>query len=250
MRSTRVPNPAPALRPAAPPLVRRLFSLCGVVPLGAFLVAHLAVNARALRGDAAFAGAIGAVHRLPALAWIEWALVFAPLSVPGLLGLWLLATRTPLTPLGERSPYPRGLRIAVRATGVVTVAFLAMHLSELRFRVPGARLGGAEIATLLVADLSSTWHGVPWRGAAYLAGTGCVTLHFVAGLWAFVVRTRAGEGARTRRWAGWAAAVIGAAMWLLLVNVVVFEATGARLFGGPAEEAQGSREPCPAGAVP
>jgi succinate dehydrogenase cytochrome b subunit len=244
MPSTRVPNPDPPRRTGASALAIRLFSISGVVPLGAFLFLHLAVNARILRSGAAFEGAVRAIHRLPALAMLEWLFVFAPLLLHTVVGLWLIATRTQLA---ERSPYPPAMRIAVRATGVAAVAFLAMHLPELRLRTPGARLGGAELATVLAADLSSISYGVPWRGAAYLAGTACVTFHFAAGLWGFIVTTRLGDVERVRKWAGWGAAAIGATIWVLLANVVVFHATGARLFGGASEDVDPARGPCPGG---
>jgi succinate dehydrogenase / fumarate reductase cytochrome b subunit len=227
---------------ARPPLVLRLFSLSGLLPLGAFLVVHLAINARAVRGEAAFARAVGIVQRIPALPLLEWTVVFAPLLFHAIVGLWLVVTRTPLA---ATSPYPPALRVAVRATGVLVLAFLAMHLPELRFCTPGSRLDGGELATLLVADLSATSRGVPWRGLAYLAGTACVSFHFAASLWGFLATTSRGRtSAKLRRWAGWGAAAGGAAMWIVFANVVVFEATGARMFGGAPEE-EAPREPCP-----
>jgi succinate dehydrogenase / fumarate reductase, cytochrome b subunit len=244
-----VPTTAPA-RPALStraPRVYRLFSLSGVLPLGAFLVVHLAINAAALRGDATFARAVHVVRRLPALWLFESALVFAPLVFHAGVGLWMVVTRTPLA---ESSPYPRALRVAVRATGVVAVAFVAMHLPELRWRAPGARLGAGELETLLAADLSTVWFGVPWRGAAYLVGTACVTFHFAAGAWGWLVTTALGDRSRARRWAGWGAGAVGALLWVTLANVVVFHATGSRLFGEPAEEmndGDAARGACPAG---
>jgi succinate dehydrogenase / fumarate reductase cytochrome b subunit len=242
MSSTRVPHSNPAPRPAAPPLVRRLLSLTGVLPLGAFVLAHLAVNARALRSETAFALVVGAIHGMPATAFLEWLFVLAPLAVHAAIGLWLVVTRRPLA---EHSPYPRSLAIAVRATGVVAMGFLAMHLPELRFREAGGRLGGNEMATVLSEDLSSIWHGVPWRGAAYLTGTACVSFHFAAGLWGFAVTTRAGRGPRVRRWAAWGAIAFGATIWGMFANVVVFHATGSRLFGGAKGEPDGSSAACP-----
>ena len=216
-----------------------------MIPLGAFLVVHVAANARALRGDDAFMAAARAFERIPALGLIEALLVFVPLAFHSVVGLWLVIARRPLA---QPSPYPPGLRIAVRATGVLSLVFLAMHLPELRFRTPGNRLGGAELLTALAADLSSTWHGIPWRGAAYLCAAGCVTFHFAAGLWGFVASTWPGvdpRGRSLRRGAAWAAAALGLSLWLLLTNVVVLHATGAPLVGTP-DRAPASTEPCPA----
>jgi succinate dehydrogenase / fumarate reductase cytochrome b subunit len=222
--------------------VRRAFSLSGVVPLGAFLVVHLFLNARALCGGWAFAGTVDALDRLPGLPVIEALLVFAPLVFHGALGSWLVVTRRALSP---QAPYPPGLRLAMRATGLVVLVFLCLHLSELRFRVPGTRLGGGELATLLDAELSTTSHGVPWRGLVYLVGTACVTLHFACGLWGFYATTRAGrESARQRRWAAWGALGLGLAMWVTFADVVVLRATGSALFGGD-PSLPPAVQPCP-----
>jgi succinate dehydrogenase / fumarate reductase, cytochrome b subunit len=239
-----VTHSAPAPRSSPPALVGRLFSLSGVVPLGAFLFLHLALNARSLSGDAAFARAVQALHAWPALvlALVEWVFIFVPLLGHSAIGLWMVVTRAPL-----RNPAPssRALRVAMRATGVGAAAFVVMHLIEVRFHSVGARLDGPALLTVLVADLSSTWHGVPWRGAAYLVGTGCIAFHFAAGLWSWFGTTRPGQGGQARKWAGWAAGAIGAGLWVLAANIVVFQATGVRLFGGPADEAGGSGEACP-----
>lgn len=86
---------------------------------------------------------------------------------------------------------------------------------------------------------------MPWRGVAYLVGTGAVTFHFAAGLWGAFARSPRAALASTRRAAALAAAALGATMWLFFLDVVVLHATGARLFGSPASVPL-SAEPCPA----
>jgi succinate dehydrogenase / fumarate reductase cytochrome b subunit len=231
--------PAP-LRSA---LVRRLFSLAGVAPLGLFLVLHLAVNATALGGHRAFERVADALGRVPGLPLLEAALVFAPLALHGAIGLWLIATRTPLA---SPSPYPPAVRLAMRVTGAAALAFVAMHITEFRFRTPGARLNGSELGTLVAGDLSATWMGLPWRGVAYLAGTACVTFHFATGVWGLLAaRPALAESAGKRKRVAWGVGAVGGALWIAFANVVVFQATGARLFGEPAE-GDGVAEPCPA----
>jgi succinate dehydrogenase / fumarate reductase cytochrome b subunit len=237
----------------------RLFSLSGVVPLGAFFVVHVVANARALRGDAAFLAAARAFERAPglALALVEALFVFAPLAFHGAMGAWMVATRRRREP---PVPYPEPVRVSMRVTGVVALAFLAMHLPEIRFRhgVAGVRPSGAEALTVLVSDLSSTLHGVPWRAVVYLTAAGCVAFHFAAGLWGYFVTSRAevGKGAETARntnlatAAAWVAAAVGVVLWVLLADVVVYHATGACLIGGGGSEAADTGEPCPAPARP
>jgi succinate dehydrogenase / fumarate reductase cytochrome b subunit len=243
MRSTRVTVPAfPAGPPPRGAIARRLFSLSGLVPLGAFLALHVVVNARAIRGEAAFDAAVSALQRVPAVRLLEIAFVVAPLVLHAALGVWLIATRTPLY---EISPYPRPLGTAMRVTGVLALAFLAWHLPEMRVLSPGARPGGGELSTILSEDLSSTHLGVPWVGLAYLVGAGAVTLHFVAGAWGFFARLPRGADPASRRWVAWAAAGLGVTMFAFFADVVVLQATGARLFGSRAPDPP-SAEPCPA----
>src|SRR5262249_23634495 len=140
-------------------------------------------------------------------------------------------------PLARPNPYSPGVRAAMRATGVLAFVFLGLHLPELRFRIPGARPRSGELLTLLTSDLSSTWHGVPWRAVVYLVAAGGVAFHFAAGLWGFLATAWAGAGARNgrfRRGAAWGAAIVGGSFWLLLTDVVVLHATGTRLIGDPA----------------
>ncbi len=143
--------------------------------------------------------------------------------------------------LAMSRPYSPTLRRAVRVTGVVAMAFVVTHLPELRFASLGTRLGGAELASLLDRDLSSTWLDLPWRGLWYLVGTGSVVFHFVAGLAGSLSDWR---GSSARSWSGWALAIAGAALWLLAADVIVLHATGLALVGGHAQY-RVSVAPCP-----
>jgi succinate dehydrogenase / fumarate reductase, cytochrome b subunit len=222
-------------------LARRAFSLSGVLPLGIFLVSHAMLNALALQGDRAFAAVVDRLEHLPALAFVEWALVFAPLFFHAAAGLWMVVARQSFG-IPPR-PYSPAVRMAIRATGVLSLAFVAMHLPELRFHSPGVRLGGDALATVLVADLSSTAVGVPWRALVYLAGTACVTFHFATGLWGLLSASRTGKDqARLRAGAALLTGLVGAGLWITFAAVVVFRATGSRWTGGG--ENSGSVDSC------
>jgi succinate dehydrogenase / fumarate reductase cytochrome b subunit len=249
MRITRVPDSALARRKRLGPyssgrrraLARAAFSLSGLLPLGAFLLIHVAANAQALAGDPAFARTAERLERIPALLLVEIVFVYAPLLVHAAIGSWLIVTRGTLG--GEPSPYGSAARFAMRLTGAVALAFLAMHLPELRFRTPGARPAAGALSTLLASDLASMRYGLPLRAVAYLLGSAAVCFHFAGGLWGFFARTPRGMGPKARRRAVWWASAVGGVMWLLFADVVVFHATGVRLFGRPPAEGAPS-EPC------
>jgi succinate dehydrogenase / fumarate reductase cytochrome b subunit len=243
MRTT-LPEPAPG----SDREVARAFSLSGVVPLGAFLVLHVAANASALLGGWAFVRSARLLRSLPALPFLELAFVFVPLLFHGGLGLWLIVTRRALDARRGSGPtssvYTRPLRLAMRATADGALAFLALHLPELRFRSGLEPVGPAALATLLDARLSSTWRGIPWAGVAYLTGAACATFHFACGAWGYFASTPRGRAdARTRKRVAWVAVGAGIAMWVLFADVVVLRATGSALIGEPSEGP--SSEPCP-----
>ena len=214
-------------------MARRLFTLSGVAPLGAFLVLHAITNARAVRGEAAFIGAMAKYDHVPALPLFEALFVYVPLLFHGAFGLWLIVARRPLV---EPSPYPPRWRLAVRVTGVVGALFLVLHLPEYRFRNSSfVSPSGGELLTWLAADLSSTFHGWPLKAVVYLFASACMTFHFAAGSWGVFAGTRLGaDDPRARRRSAWAAALAGSALWFIFANTVVYHATGASLFGEPA----------------
>jgi succinate dehydrogenase / fumarate reductase cytochrome b subunit len=214
---------------------RRLFTLSGLAPLGAFLVLHAITNARAIRGEGPFVRSVAVYDGVPGLFAIEIVLVYLPLLFHAAYGVWLTTTGLVVrrgAPDAEPSPYPPRWPSAVRATGVVGALFILVHVPELRFRTPGARPAGGELLTWLSGDLSSTFHGWPLVAAGYLFASACTSFHFAAGSWAVFARSRLGEGdARARRATAWAAALGGAVLWLVFASTVVLHATGARLLG-------------------
>jgi hypothetical protein len=82
------------------------------------------------------------------------------------------------------------------------------------------------------------------RAAGYVLAVGCVSFHFVTGAWGIFARSSAAAGRpAARRWAAWAAGVVGCVLVLGFGDVVVYYATGARLLGEP--PAQRSAVKCP-----
>jgi succinate dehydrogenase / fumarate reductase cytochrome b subunit len=222
-----------------------VFSVCGVLPLGAFLVLHLVVNVRALSGDGAFAALVDRLNRTPGMAVVEWVFVFLPLAVHGALGLVALVAREPIV---VPSPYPAGVALALRVTGAVAAVFLVLHLAEVRFRRGATPLGGYEVASVLDGGLSSTLYGVPWRAAGYILAAACVSFHFAAGAWGIYARSSAAvDRPKLRTWAAWGAGLVGVVLALGFGDVVVYRATGARLFGDGATGAGAATGKCPAG---
>ena len=59
--------------------LRRIHSLLGVIPIGAFLLVHLTVNYQATKGAGAFNQAAGLMESLPFLLALEIFLIYLPI---------------------------------------------------------------------------------------------------------------------------------------------------------------------------
>lgn len=69
-------------------LLRRLHSLSGIVPVGAYMCVHLLTNASVLGGPATFQDQVDTIHRLGPILWIvEWTFIFLPLIFHAALGV-------------------------------------------------------------------------------------------------------------------------------------------------------------------
>jgi succinate dehydrogenase/fumarate reductase cytochrome b subunit (b558 family) len=219
-------------------VLRKLHSLSGVVPLGVFLVVHLWTNARALRGDDAFAAG---VPSFPALPFIELFGVLLPLAFHAFYGVWLA--------LDSRSnalsyPYAKHwLYVLQRITGFIALAFVLFHLWELRAQKLFHGLSDAAFYDVLAAHLSSTTVGIPLYALAYLTGVAATVFHFTNGMSGFLFSWGLTTTDRGQARARWMFGALGVALFGLGASTVVTFATGSH-FGLTAGAAKTSGQ-CP-----
>ncbi len=120
-----------------PEWLRRIHSLTGMIPLGVFLIEHVAVNGTVLAGAQQYRAAAAAVERLPGVVWIEALGIGLPLLVHMALGI-LIATEL----REEGNPDASGwMTWSQRLTGLYLLNYVAFHvwgtrLSPERLRDP------------------------------------------------------------------------------------------------------------------
>ncbi len=185
-------------------LARRLHSISGVVPVGAFLVFHLTTNAAARRGADAYNAMARRLQEIPLLVAVEVLFIAIPLFFHGLYGLFLVANEAPaaLRPSAGR----RALSIAQRTTGVLLFVFVLLHLWTARL-VQIRDHESLDLFRLMQAVLAS-----PWLNAAYVAGVLAATFHLSAGLWTFAETWGLAVNPRARRLAAAASAGVFVAL--------------------------------------
>ena len=107
MASTASPV-APLIKPGVAPLragegtsflLRRLHSLSGVVPIGAFLLEHFISNAEAFKGPIAYGKQVEFLNSLPFVFLLELFFIWIPIAYHGLYGLGSGIKARPTSPI-------------------------------------------------------------------------------------------------------------------------------------------------------
>lgn len=175
--------------------LKRLQIWTGVVPIGLFLLSHLATNARAIAGAEMFDSAAAQIARIPYRVAIEIGAIALPMLFHVALGVMLGMTPQAA---GDTRGYPRPwMLIAQRATGFFLVIYVVFHVSATRLSLPRLR-GTQELFDLMARQLENplvfAFHAAGVLAAAYHFGNGFVGL---AGPWGLNVGPR-GQAAAAR----------------------------------------------------
>ena len=111
-------------------LLRRLHSLSGVIPVGAFLINHLLTNS--LTPDPrAFNEEVEWIHSMPYLVFIEFGLIILPLLFHMAYGIVIaLQAKSNVSSYGHADNWRYTLQ---RVTGWIAAVFVIVHLLHFRF---------------------------------------------------------------------------------------------------------------------
>ena len=132
--------PAPTARPGVQPLragqghsylLRKLHSLSGIVPIGAFLVEHIVSNFETWNGPVAYAKQVLFLNSLPLVRVLEWGLIFIPLAFHALYGVFIAfrgRSNVNVYPWAGNWGY-----YMQRVTGIIALAYIIQHVWRERF---------------------------------------------------------------------------------------------------------------------
>jgi succinate dehydrogenase/fumarate reductase cytochrome b subunit (b558 family) len=199
--------------------LRRLHSLSGVVPVGAFLIVHLWTNSKAMLGPASFGHAVEEINSLPFLLAVEVLGIFAPLAFHAIYGVVLAFQSS--NNVGAYGYNRNWMYVLQRVTGILAFLFIIIHLKD--FRVAKA-LGVMQYQGFF-GELGNLL-AVRWRALVYLLGTTAAVFHFANGLRTFLWSWGLTVSERSQRLATRSVTVLGVALWLLGANTILFFATG------------------------
>ena len=215
-------------------ILRKVFSLTGVVPIGCFLVMHLWSYSSALNGRHAFeSSTLNASHS--AYRWLlEALLVWLPLLFHAIYGIAISFEARPNT---RAYPYPRNWAYVLqRVTGVVVLLFIGHHAYHVPIQVALGNLDPSDVFSEMCASLSSTVSGgIPAIAVGYLVGIGATCYHFANGLTNFCFSWGITTSRRASRRVAGCAGLVAIALFALGASSVIYFATGSRVvLGWPA----------------
>lgn len=117
--------------------VRRIHSLSGIVPVGAFLLEHLFSNAYAFGGEKIFNEHVAFLQSIPQpfLALFEWGFIIGPIAFHAILGIYISMQGSVNV---KAYPHVRNwLYILQRVTGIIAFFYVMTHLFQFRLADAG-----------------------------------------------------------------------------------------------------------------
>jgi succinate dehydrogenase / fumarate reductase cytochrome b subunit len=182
-------------------VLRRLHSLCGIFPVGAFLIEHFVSNAFANNGPHAYTDEVKFLTGIPFLIWVECLFIYIPILFHALYGFWIWYRGE--SNVGEYSFQGNWGYTAQRWTGAIAFFYMLWHTATMRWMGPHI-VGNAAIAFGKVQ--LELMH--PYAVVFYAVGILCASVHFCYGLWLFAAKWGITSGEKGRRNFGFACAAI------------------------------------------
>ncbi|MBX3421488.1 MAG: succinate dehydrogenase cytochrome b558 subunit [Pirellulaceae bacterium] len=197
-------------------LIRRLHSLTGLIPVGAYMVVHLLVNASLVIGPGRFQFFVNQIHSLGRLLpLIEWVFIFLPILFHGLFGLWIIRTGRSNT---ASYPYLSNWRYSLqRASGMIAIVFIFGHVFHLHgwIHADWWRHGIAEPLGMAnfrpynaASTLAMALSGMVWP-VFYVVGIVACVYHLANGLWTMGITWGIWVSPQAQRWASRACSLMG-----------------------------------------
>ena len=204
-------------------VLRRLHSLTGIIPVGAFLVLHILTNFNfVFEGPEGYNREVRFIHKIPYLPLVEWVFIFLPLAYHAGYGMFITFTGKSNV---QHYRYGGNLRYTMqRVTGILVLLFVIVHLAKFRFayllpdswNIPDFNPGDA--AYITSAGLDQLWVVI-----FYIVGVAATAFHFSNGIWTFLIVWGITLGPQSQRKSGYVCAFIGVGLGIAgIISVLWF----------------------------
>jgi succinate dehydrogenase / fumarate reductase cytochrome b subunit len=210
--------PAHTIKPGVAPLragqgtsflLRRLHSLSGVIPIGAFLLEHFISNAEAFKGPIAYGKQVEFLNSLPGVFFLELFFIWIPILYHGLYGIYIWYRGE--TNLVEYPWSGNWLYASQRWTGIIALIYMVQHTYHLRFTGVHLPTHPMEAFAKVQGEFQN-----PLIIAFYAIGIIAASWHFSYGLWLFAAKWGITTGEIARRRLGYVCFAL--ALGLILIG--------------------------------
>jgi succinate dehydrogenase / fumarate reductase cytochrome b subunit len=174
--------------------LRRVHSLSGIIPVGAFLFEHILIsNAAAIGGPTAYALQVRFLASLPLVPALELFGIWLPILFHALYGFYIWYRGE--TNVGDYPWTGNWMYTAQRWTGGIAFAYILWHTWTMRFTGIDLHVYAGASFGKVQAELYN-----PLLLAFYVLGLVCASWHFSYGVWLFAAKwgITSGEDARRR----------------------------------------------------
>ena len=174
-------------------LLRRLHSLTGIIPVGAFLFEHILIsNAAAIGGPTAYARQVRFLASLPLVPALELFGIWLPILFHALYGFYIwYRGETNVTDYPWASNW---MYSAQRWTGGIAFAYILWHTWTMRFTGIDLHIHAGASFGKVQEELFN-----PFLFAFYVVGLVCASWHFAYGIWLFAAKWGIVSGEQARR---------------------------------------------------
>lgn len=171
-------------------LIRRLHSLSGLIPVGAYMCVHLLTNASVLNSVATFQNAVFQIHSLGnLLPVVEWVFIFIPILFHAIVGVVIVRGGLPNS---SSYAYTSNIRYTLqRATGMIAFVFIAWHVFHMHgwfhfdawLHNVAEPLGGAKFSPYNAASTAGAAMASLLVQVCYAVGVLASVFHLANGIW-------------------------------------------------------------------
>ena len=208
-------------------LIRRLHSLSGLIPVGAFMCVHLMVNSSVLLSSQKFQQLVYQIHSLgPLLPLVEWVFIFLPILFHAVVGVVIIRSGLVNSNYSHSGNYRY---IAQRATGMIAFVFIVYHVFHMHgwfhadwwMETVAKPLGGAQFKPFSGPSTAAAAMANPLMLIFYLVGVLSCVFHLANGLWTMGITWGLWISPAAQQRANWVAGVFGIVLTLVSLGGLV-----------------------------
>jgi len=179
-------------------MLKRLNSLLGIVPVGAFFIVHMAFNSRAGQGPEQYQWVPDTLDQVPYLLLIEVFGILLPILTHAVLGVWIATRSDYHSPKAGRAWYSNVAFYLQRFTGIALFVLIAVHVWQTWWQHFTIKARGEEF------DIYGTMHALmasPLWLTVYALFVLIAAWHFGNGIYNFCFKYGLTTSTASQRWA-------------------------------------------------